>query len=100
MAATTTVRVSAQTHRQLQELAREAGVTMPELLDRMVGADRRRRLFERANDAYLALQHDAAAWDEELAERRAWDAAVADGLEEESGASPHLEPERAKLVPA
>lgn len=87
MAATTTVRVSVQTHRQLQELARESGVTMPELLDRMVKADQRRRLFERANEAYAALQSDAAGWDAELAERRAWDATLADGLGEDAVAS-------------
>lgn len=82
MAATTTVRVKARTHRRLQELAREMDATLPEVLDRLVEADRRRRLFERANEAYAALQADPIAWEQELAERRLWDTAVADGLHE------------------
>lgn len=92
MAATTTVRVSRTTHQRLQELAREAGVTMPELVDRLIEADRRRRLFDRANEAYAALQADPAAWEEELAERRAWDAALSDGLPEDG--EPSSEQER------
>ncbi len=87
MAATTTVRVSRQTHRRLQELAREAGVTMPELVDRLVEADRRRQLFDRADEAYAALRADTGAWEEELAERRAWDATLADGLAGDRGPS-------------
>lgn len=81
-AATTTIRVNLQTHRRLQELAREANATLPEIVDRLVEADRRRRLFERANAAYTALQADPAAWEQELAERRAWATTLADGLEE------------------
>jgi predicted transcriptional regulator len=87
MVSTTTVRVSKDTHRRLQELARESGVTMPELVDRLVEADRRRRLFDRANEAYAALQADPAAWEEELGERRAWDAALADGLSADDSTS-------------
>lgn len=94
MAATTTVRVYAQTHRQLQELAREDSLTMPELLDRLVTADWRRRLFERANEAYAALQADPDAWAAELAERGVWDAALEDGLSEDvrmpSGEDPRV----------
>lgn len=91
MPATTTVRVSRTTHRRLQELAHEVGVTMPELVDRLIEADHRRRLFDRANEAYAALQADRAAWDEELSERRMWDAALADGLAEDGEASSEQE---------
>lgn len=89
--ATTTVRVNRNTHRRLQELARETGITMPELVDRLIEADRRRRLFDRANEALTALQADAAAWEEELDERRAWDAALADGLIGDGSASSEQE---------
>lgn len=98
MAATTTVRVSVQTHRQLQDLAREDGITMPELLDRLVTADRRRRLFERADEAYAALQADPAAWNEELAERRAWEATLGDGLDEDDLVVPRQESATSELA--
>lgn len=91
MAAATTVRVSRTTHQRLQELAREAGVTMPELVDWLIEADRGRRLFDRANEAYAGLQADPAAWDAELAERHTWDAALADGLADDGEVSPEQE---------
>ena len=100
MMATTTFRVNENTHRRLQELAREAGVTMPEIVDRLVEADRGRQLFDRAYEAYAALQTDAAAWEDELAERRAWDAALADGLSEDGGASSKQERGATTIEPA
>ncbi len=73
---------------------------MPELLDRLVAADQRRRLFERADEAYAALQADSDAWTEELAERRAWEATPRDGLGDDAVTSFDQEPTTATPVAA
>ncbi|HEX8696305.1 MAG TPA: hypothetical protein VF746_28055 [Longimicrobium sp.] len=46
-------------------------------------AERRRRFFAEVNAAYDALRADPAAWEEELAERRVWEATLMDGLEDD-----------------
>jgi hypothetical protein len=40
-------------------------------------------MFELANAAYAAMRENEDEWQEELRERRLWDATLADGLEEE-----------------
>jgi hypothetical protein len=77
------IRVSEATHSFLRELAEETGEPMQELLAEAVEGMRRRRMLELTNAAYAALREDPTAWQEELAERRAWDVTLADGLEEE-----------------
>ena len=49
---------------------------------------RRRFFLEEANRAYVKLREDQAAWEEELHERRIWDVALADDLEEELRPAP------------
>jgi hypothetical protein len=46
-----------------------------------MGAAVRRRMLEQANRAYAALRADPEAWAEELEERRAWEATLADDIE-------------------
>ena len=43
-------------------------------------AYRRRRMLEQTNAAYAALRADPQRWAEELEERAAWDATLADGM--------------------
>jgi hypothetical protein len=43
---------------------------------------RRQLLFDQADAAFAAWRADPAAWAEEQAERAAWDATFADGIEE------------------
>jgi predicted transcriptional regulator len=78
----TTIRVSDKTHRVLQELASAIGAPMSDVVDQALELYRRQRMFAQANAAYAALRADSIAsaeWDAELA---AWDATLADGLEE------------------
>lgn len=49
----------------------------------MIEEYRRQRMLDEANAAYTALRNDEQAWQEELSERRAWEATLADGLDEE-----------------
>ena len=79
--ATTTVRLRERTRDVLRELAGETGQSMQEVLDRAVEAYRRERVLERTNAAYSALRADRARWEEEQAERAAWEVTLTDGLE-------------------
>jgi len=44
-------------------------------------ASRRLRMLAEANAAYAALRANPTAWREEQAERRLWEATLADGLD-------------------
>jgi predicted transcriptional regulator len=77
------VRVSETTHAALRSLADEVGETMQAVLDKAVEDYRRRRFWDHVETAAGDLRKDPAAWEDELAERRAWDATLADGLEAE-----------------
>lgn len=81
--ASATVRINAQTHSKLKDLAERAGRSMPDVLDSAVEAYRRQVLLEETNRAFARLKADPKAWTEELAERAAWDVTLADGLEDD-----------------
>jgi hypothetical protein len=78
-----TVRVTPQTHAKLKELAQQAGVPMPAVLERAVDEYERRVFLEECNAAFAALRADPKAWAEELAERRIWDQTLMDGLKDD-----------------
>lgn len=79
----TTVRISTQTHRVLQELAQETGEAMSAIIDRAIADYHTKRFWQDVEAGYAALQSNPAAWDEELAERKLWEATLGDGLEKE-----------------
>ncbi len=81
--ATTTVRIDEQTREKLRALACEMDVSMQDVLAKAVEAYRRQRFLEDANADYERLRADPAAWAEELAERKLWDATLLDGLEDD-----------------
>lgn len=83
---TTTIRISEQTHRTLARLAREAGTPMNEVVEQAIELYRRQRIIREANEAYSALRADPEAWAEVQAERTAWEATLADGLDHERSA--------------
>ncbi len=76
----TSVRISQETREALRALAAESQSSMREVLERAIECYRRQRLLEQANEAYAALRADPKAWQQELQERQAWDATLADGL--------------------
>jgi hypothetical protein len=81
--ASETVRIKPETHAKLKQLAVLSGRSMPEVLDDAVEALRRQRLLEETNEAYAALRANPKAWQQELAERSAWDSALADDLRDD-----------------
>lgn len=78
----TNVRIQPETHAKLRQLAQEAGVSMPEVLDEAIDDLYRKRFLEECNRAYARLRADPKAWADELAERKLWDVTLADGLED------------------
>jgi len=76
-----TVEISEASHRMLQELTERTGQTMAVVLDQALNAYHRQLFFDRVNTGYAELRADPTAWAEHLAERRQWDATLADGLD-------------------
>jgi hypothetical protein len=80
---TGTVRVPAAVHQKLKQMATQSGMSMSRTLEKAVETLRRQTLLEDTNRAYAALRSDRKRWDEEQAERAAWEATLADGLEDD-----------------
>ncbi|MCA9206356.1 MAG: hypothetical protein KDA59_25060 [Planctomycetales bacterium] len=76
-----TVRIKPETHAKLKELSQHYGEPMPAILERAIDRLQREVFLEQVNRSFAALRDDPKAWAEEQAERRAWDATLADGLE-------------------
>jgi predicted transcriptional regulator len=74
------VRINPNSWKTLKEIADCMGETMQAVLDQAIEAYRRQWLLERANKAYVALRNDQDKWEEEVADRKEWDAALGDGL--------------------
>jgi predicted transcriptional regulator len=77
-----TVRISRSTHAALRAIAEETDQSMTEVLDKAIEISRRQRFLAGLNADFAALRKNKAAWEEELAERRKWDSALTDGLED------------------
>jgi hypothetical protein len=81
--ASETVRIKPETHAKLKELAELEGEPIPEILDKAIEAYRRQKFLEEVNRSFAKLRGDEKAWAQEQAERREWDATLADGLEDD-----------------
>jgi hypothetical protein len=79
--ATGTVRIAATVHQKLKQMAAQSGLSMSGVLEKAVETLRRQTLLEETNRAYAALRSDTKRWGEEQADRAAWEATLADGLE-------------------
>lgn len=77
------VRISRTSQQALRELARQTGESMQSLLDKAVEAYRRDRFLKQANEGFAALRRDPKKWQAELDERAAWDASIADDLQDD-----------------
>ena len=80
--ASETVRIHADTHTKLKQLAEGSGESMTEVLAKAVEAYHRQAFLESLNQDFAALRADFRRWNEEQAERKAWNATLADGLED------------------
>lgn len=82
---TTTVPLSDTSRRLLRDLTNRTGQTETEVLDNALDAYRRKLFFDRMNEGYAALRADPLAQAEFDAERKEWDATLADGLPGDEG---------------
>jgi hypothetical protein len=55
---------------------------MTEVLEKAIESYRRQCFLAGLNADFEALRDDGAGWQEELAERKDWDASLSDGLED------------------
>jgi predicted transcriptional regulator len=83
--ASTTVRITEKSRRQLRQLAKRLGKPMQAVLDEAVEEYRRKAFLDAVNRGYANLRADPEAWSEELAERKEWDATLMDGLDPNEG---------------
>ena len=78
-----TVRIKPATLVTLRTLAAKSGRPMSEELEEAVEQRRRQRMFDEANAAWAAMRADPDDWAEEMAERRLWEATLADGADQD-----------------
>jgi hypothetical protein len=80
--ASTTVRVSAETHELLRKLAAATGEPLQRVLERTVENYRRQQFFTELDAADERLQADPVAWKDYLAEQAELEGTLADGLDD------------------
>ena len=80
--ASLTVRIGTTAHRTLQALAEQTGASMQSVLEKAIEEYQRKCFLEGLNADFAALRENPKAWQEEQKERAAWDATLADGLED------------------
>ena len=78
-----TVRVDDETHAVLREVARFEGLSMQDLLKKVLEEYRRRSILEATNRAYGAIRERKRDRGELDGEREAWNGILTDGLEED-----------------
>jgi predicted transcriptional regulator len=78
-----TIRVSRSTHELLRELADRSNATITAVVDEAVRDLQRKKFWADFNAACEALQADPEAWAGLRQEDAAWEATLADGLDEE-----------------
>ncbi len=76
------VRIQPETYAKLRVIATETGSTMPEVLAAAIEDLYRKRFLDDCDRAYARLKADPKAWKQELAERKAWERTLGDGLED------------------
>jgi predicted transcriptional regulator len=73
-----TTRLSEADHARLQRLARETGQSYQEVLHRALETYERDCFLDALNASFAKLRADPKAWEDELAERSAWDVTSSD----------------------
>jgi hypothetical protein len=75
------VPISESSHDLLNELAKQTGQTVTQVLDKALEAYRRKVFLDAVNTGNAEMRADPEAWAEHLAERQLWDATLMDGLD-------------------
>jgi hypothetical protein len=75
-----TIDISETTHKTLLQLAQTSGEDLVTIMDRAVENYRRYVFLVQADRAFATLRQNKELWQEEIAERQAWDLTIADGV--------------------
>ena len=78
--ASTTIRIPTEMHEELRGFAEEEHSTLTGVLVEALELYRRERFVARVNAGYSLLRKETAAWKDHLAERKAWDSTLEDGV--------------------
>ena len=92
----TTIRISSGAHQTLKRLAASGGRSMQSLLEDAVEVLRRQTFLEQLSADFGSLRADATEWKKVEAERKAWDATLADGLAVSEGRAEYRGPKKRK----
>ena len=76
-----TIDISETTHKTLLQLAQTSGEDLVTVMERAVENYRRYVFLAQADRAFAALRQNEELWQDEIAERQAWDLTVADGVD-------------------
>jgi hypothetical protein len=77
------INISETTQNTLLKLANSSGETIQEILDKAIENYRRNLFLVQANESFLTLRNNETFWQEEIAEREAWDQTLADRIDSE-----------------
>ena len=77
-----TMKISRETHRLIESVARHEGKSMQDVVEQAVEAYRRAQMLRETNQAYRRLRRGRQAWRGETAEREILEGTLADGLQE------------------
>jgi hypothetical protein len=75
-----TIDISETTHKTLLQLAQSSGDDLVTIMDRAVENYRRYVFLVQADRAFATLRQNEELWQEEIAERKAWDVTIVDGV--------------------
>jgi hypothetical protein len=76
-----TIDISETTHKTLLQLAQSSGDDLVTIIDRAVENYRRYIFLVQADRAFVALRQNEELWQDEIAERQAWDVSISDGVD-------------------
>ncbi len=78
-----TVKIDAETYAKLRSTAAETGKPMVDVLAEAIDAYARHCFLVGLSADFAALRADPKRWDDEMAERAAWEATLTDDLEDD-----------------
>ena len=76
---TATVRISESSYRVLREMSQRDNKSMQVVLEQAIEAYRRQCFLQGLSSDFASLRENDVEWQEEKAERSAWDVAITDG---------------------
>jgi hypothetical protein len=78
-----TIAISSVAHANLIKLAETVGEPVQDVLDQAIEQYRRQIFLIQLSQDFAELRKDPVLWQDELAERQAWDVTLLDGVDSE-----------------